>query len=311
MNKNFPSFGIFVILAVACSDQTQTTQTSEIQAETTVEQTPTSYHRPVFSPNGEKIVYMKQDESTGGDWELFLSDADGANPQRLTSHEGWDGYASFSPDGQRIAFARNDIEDPKYVVIMNLQSGATQQFSGQDGWLSITGWRNNGELFGFYETNGQRDIVYVSTDGQILENVTNTSDMSEGDAFFSNDGKILYFSASRPDGYSALQQIDLETGERRVLIESGGGRIYGGAISPDGTTISFTDDAPGGDDADAEIYFYDIDFGAKTQVTDNEDWDHQLVWAPNRPVALFTSYRSGHELIYIYDLETGDVAPLY
>ncbi|MEO1135130.1 MAG: hypothetical protein AAFW68_00800, partial [Pseudomonadota bacterium] len=295
MNKNFPSFWVFVILAIGCSDQMQTAQNIGVQAEAPSEKAPTSYHRPVFSPDGEKIIYMKQDESTNGDWELFLSDADGADPQRLTSHKGWDGYASFSPDGQTIAFARNDIEDPKYVVIMDLQSGATTQFSGQDGWLSITGWRNDRELLGFYETTDQRDIVYVTADGRILENVTNTPDISESDAFFSNDERILYFSASRPDGYSALEQIDLETGVRRVLVESNGGRIYGGAISPDGTTISFNDDTPGGDDSDAEIYFYDIASGATTQITDNEDWDHQLVWSPNKPFALFTSYRSGHE----------------
>ena len=39
-----------------------------------------------------------------GNVEVYMMDADGGNPIRLTHHDAWDGSPSWSPDGRRIAF---------------------------------------------------------------------------------------------------------------------------------------------------------------------------------------------------------------
>ncbi len=302
------------ILMTACGNQSGQIENGAAKAETELAaKITTSYHRPVYSPDGTSIVFMKQDAATSGDWELFIAGADGENATRLTSHKGWDGYATFSPDGRRISFDRDDGEgSSKYVVIMDLESGGEKSFAGVDGWLSIAQWLGDGErLLGVYEANGQRDVVIVSVAGTVIEKLTDTPDISEGDAFLSKDETLLFFASSSPEQGSAMETINLSTGERRILVQSNGGRIYGGALSPDETTISYNDDAPGGDDDDAEIYLYSLTSGDIRQITDNTAWDHQLVWSPDEKSALFTSYRTGLERIFKYDVTTGQVDLLY
>ena len=58
---------------------------------------------PRWSPDGQKITF----ESTrDGNREIYVMNADGTNPVRLTNYSDTDGFPSFSPDGRWIVFAR-------------------------------------------------------------------------------------------------------------------------------------------------------------------------------------------------------------
>jgi Dipeptidyl peptidase IV (DPP IV) N-terminal region/WD40-like Beta Propeller Repeat len=61
---------------------------------------------PAFSPDGTKIVFSKRDAS--GYSHLVLMDANGANPQPLTSGAVSDDTPAWSPDGSTIVFDRYD-----------------------------------------------------------------------------------------------------------------------------------------------------------------------------------------------------------
>ncbi len=65
-------------------------------------------HRPVYSPDGSEVIFMSMSDKTNGDWELYRMNSDGSNVIRLTSHQGWDGYAVWSPKGEEIVFDRVD-----------------------------------------------------------------------------------------------------------------------------------------------------------------------------------------------------------
>jgi TolB protein len=79
---------------------------------------------PAYSPDGKRIAFLSdRDEHgthlTGSDEvdfanELYLMEADGGNPERLTETERLDEESpSWSPDGERIAYAR---EGPAHFV---------------------------------------------------------------------------------------------------------------------------------------------------------------------------------------------------
>jgi len=61
--------------------------------------------RPVWSPNGQTIVFMS--ESRDGNWELYSVDAGGNVVTRLTDNPANDGLPVVSPDGRQIAFVSN------------------------------------------------------------------------------------------------------------------------------------------------------------------------------------------------------------
>jgi TolB protein len=58
---------------------------------------------PAPSPDGSKIAFMSSRE--GNNYEIWVMNADGSNPKRLTENNNNDGLPTWSPDGQSIAFA--------------------------------------------------------------------------------------------------------------------------------------------------------------------------------------------------------------
>jgi dipeptidyl aminopeptidase/acylaminoacyl peptidase len=76
-----------------------------------------------WSPDGSRIAFSST-RDRNGEWcgsdecfyngELYVMDADGSNPVRLTHNRGDDRSPAWSPDGRRIAFAsnRNNRGDP-------------------------------------------------------------------------------------------------------------------------------------------------------------------------------------------------------
>ncbi len=54
--------------------------------------------------------------------EIYVMDADGGNPQRLTNHPGTDAYSSWSPDGERIVFM-SERDGNKEVYVMDADGG--------------------------------------------------------------------------------------------------------------------------------------------------------------------------------------------
>jgi Tol biopolymer transport system component len=258
-------------------------------------------HRPVCSPDGSKMIYMLQSERTDDDWELYILDMDKQVRSRLTSHAGWDGYAVWSPDGARIVFDREDEPGKqKHPWIMDLNERTLKPLGRYEGWMSISDWSGDNRLLGFHEIDGQRDLVILNLEGQIVENITATPIFSEHDAHFSPDGsKIAYANGAVDGSETSLEIIDLESGDKFVLRTSIG-RIYGISWSLDGEKIAFVD-APGGDD-DADIFIHSIADNRFRQVTDDPSWDHMPEFCHSSETLLFTSYRSGEERIYQIDL---------
>lgn len=58
---------------------------------------------PTPSPDGSKIAFMSNGRGATN-WEIWLMNVDGTNPQRLTDNKNNDGLPTWSPDGQSIAY---------------------------------------------------------------------------------------------------------------------------------------------------------------------------------------------------------------
>jgi TolB protein len=58
---------------------------------------------PAVSPDGGKIAFMSSGREARN-WEIWVMNGDGSNPQRLTENGNNDGLPTWSPDGQSIAY---------------------------------------------------------------------------------------------------------------------------------------------------------------------------------------------------------------
>jgi Tol biopolymer transport system component len=88
---------------------------------------------PAYSPDGRQLAYVS-DRAYGDkaffDEELYVSDADGSRPRRITRTPGLrEGVPAWSPDGQRLAFQRDrqvELDAATEVLIVSARSGAAR-----------------------------------------------------------------------------------------------------------------------------------------------------------------------------------------
>lgn len=98
------------------------------------------YDRPVtWSPDGKHLIWW--DHRSGG-WDLWRCEADGSNAVNLTPETtGGCRSPSYSPDGSRIAFMR---DDPAGLWIMNADGSDMQQLSERGHRDTLPQWAPDG-----------------------------------------------------------------------------------------------------------------------------------------------------------------------
>jgi len=135
---------------------------------------------PQWSPDGRRLVVQRQ---LGNRRAVFVIDADGGNPRRLTPWSLRGGEPDWSPDGKRIVFTSN--EDGPASVSANLYTvrpdgtGLTQlthasgghiqylsaSFSPDGRWLTTSRTPGSGR-------KGNADVYVLRADGTGLRQVT-------------------------------------------------------------------------------------------------------------------------------------------
>ena len=139
---------------------------------------------PSWSPDGERIAFTRFVPEAGffGMFEIFVMDADGTNPTRLTNSDpaagAFGGFEpAWSPDGSRIAFTRAISRS----------------------------------------TGGVDDEIYLmNTDGTDLVNITNNP-MADRSPAWSPDGTQIAFTSQR-DGTAGVHVMNADgTGVRHVV----------------------------------------------------------------------------------------------
>jgi TolB protein len=74
-----------------------------------------------YSPDRTRIVYTS-DKGATGNFDIWVADADGLNPQRLTAENGLDNSPVWSPDGKHILFT-SARSGKNQVYMMTAQGG--------------------------------------------------------------------------------------------------------------------------------------------------------------------------------------------
>ncbi len=149
---------------------------------------------PEFSPNGSQIVFHSTRPSDGA-IQIWVMDADGSNPVQLTS-TGSNGYASWSPDGNRIVFASN--RDGNFeIYVMDSDGGNQARLTNAAGSDFDPAFSPDGmRIVHDTNRNGAYDIYVMDDDGANPVQLTTDS----GDDFYpawSPDGQFIAFSSNR------------------------------------------------------------------------------------------------------------------
>jgi Tol biopolymer transport system component/DNA-binding winged helix-turn-helix (wHTH) protein len=164
---------------------------------------------PQYSPDGREICF-RSDRT--GDEQIWVSTADGSNPQQVTSGRLSPSVGRWSPDGRSIVF--NNSQDRQVYVSTRDDGGKWSVrplgvegthpvFSTDGGWIYMG--RNDAAV---------ESIFKVPAAGGPAETISRGHGLSFG---VSRDGRYLYFVKELAD--STLWRLSLQSGEVSKVLD--------------------------------------------------------------------------------------------
>ena len=168
---------------------------------------------PRFSRDGRKVVFASA--RSGKIQDIWVADADGANPQQITRGPGVQGSPNWSPDGQRIAFDSRGEDGHYHIWTIEVDGGAPRQLTTAPADQVVPTWSQDGKwiYFSWWQASG-RDIWRMPSEGGAPERLTRGAHGPF--ASESADGRSLLFQTKDAD--SPLMMIPLVGGEARQLV---------------------------------------------------------------------------------------------
>lgn len=170
-----------------------------------------------IAPNGKYMVWTGDFE---GDIEIYRSDLNGKNVQRLTTEEGYDGGPFIGWDSKTIAYRRDIIAGPEDLeTYRKFHAEHLVKPSRLEIWVMDADGRNKRQVTRlncasfapFVLPDGKRiifssnygdpkgrefDLFMINIDGTNLKRITNSPDF-DGFPMLSRDGKKLIFASNR------------------------------------------------------------------------------------------------------------------
>ncbi|HJR06043.1 MAG TPA: DUF4214 domain-containing protein [Pyrinomonadaceae bacterium] len=249
-----------------------------------------------------------------GNAEIYSKSGDNSPQINLTNYPGRDDCPVLSPDGTRIAFAR----DSANIYMMNSDGSNVQMvthFGPDSSSPSIhdPAWSPDGTKLVFVRTirtqGGSSAIAVVNADGSGNPTFFPLGISEAGDPAWSPDGTRIAFvgreASFNPDGdprfYVFVMNAD-GSGITRVATDAlpFTSTIYppdasGPSWSPDGTRLAFVSAR----DGNAEIYTVSATGGTPTRLTNNPAADTLPTWLAGGDGIAFTSTRDGGQDVYV------------
>jgi TolB protein len=232
---------------------------------------------PAWSPDGRRIAYEYNPSPTGlraQDSDVWVMNANGSFPRRLTRVIGFDGDPSWSPDGTRIVFesTRSGNSD---VWVMNADGSSPRPLARSPGFDGDPAWSPGGNRIAFTSSrDGNEEIYLVNRDGTGLLNITNNP-ADDFDPTWSPNGEYVAFVSDRDRNLEIY-----ETNDRFLLkrLTNDPGFDAFPAFSPDGRFIAFSTDR--GDAGNRDVHYMpsDGDSDGVTELTQAPGWDVAPDW---------------------------------
>jgi TolB protein len=174
---------------------------------------------PAWSPDGGQLMFMS---SMFGNPELFITDASGQRPKRLTYSNGANTSPSWNPKtGQQVAFVSDRGGIPQ-LYTMNADGSSQSKVEMPDmGYVIDPAWSPNGQLlaFSWRRPNGNYDIYVMEIVTRQLVELTRDVGRNERPSW-APDGRHLVFESTRT-GTRQIWSMLADGSQARQLTKQG------------------------------------------------------------------------------------------
>jgi len=268
---------------------------------------------PSFSPDGKTLAV---DASWAGPRRIWVVDAQGHNPQQITSDssEAVDHLEpNWSPDGKIIAF--QNVERTKFSAkVVNVATRTVTALT--DGRFQDLNpvWSHSGKHIYFSSYRGGGLNIWR------VEVSANGTPISAPQQVTMGSGQDLQLAMSPTGGQLAFAILRQNADLWRLPVSPQTGSATGnpeevvastredsrGAWSPDGTQIAFNSDRNG----EMNLYVHSLVDNSNRQVTEGQGGDFQPQWSPDGKRLVFFSSRAGNADIWLVDVATSALTQL-
>jgi len=167
-----------------------------------------------------------------------------SHPFPITSYQGDERQADFSPNGSQVAFSWNGEKEDNWDIYLKVvgSSATPLRLTSDPASDSRPKWSPDGNLIAFVRSTRETDAVLLTSAlGGTERRLTDFPTAVEAGLSWSPDGKWLAVAVGGQAGRTALRLLSVETGEWRVLttppITSAGD--FDPAFSSDGRSLAF------------------------------------------------------------------------
>ena len=245
--------------------------------------------------------------------QLYLVGTEGGMPWKAGTDMGV--QASYSPDGQRLAYnQKSQVYWRKYyrgsyqsdIMIMDVAAKKFTQVTDFDGADSWPMWGRDGFIYFVSDRdgNGLTNIWRVSESGGKADKVTTFKSGDVRWPAISSDGRVIMFEHDfgiwklDVDSKRATQiklDIDAETQENLTEVQSFNSQADDYDLAPSSRRIAFS--------IHGEIFTAPVEEGDLKQVTEGAARDRNVSYSPDGKWLSYVSDQSGREELYVVPVD--------
>jgi len=246
-------------------------------------------------PASGRIAFISNRD---GNDEVYVMNADGSSPRRLTNNAAVEMEESWSPDGATILFI-TDRDGTHEVYSVKADGTGLKRITND--LLPDWGPRyspSGTKIYFFRTLNGTDEIHVMNPDGSNQVRLTNNS-WFDVLPVLTPDGTKIVFDSDR-NGSVRQTNYDIYVmnpdGTNQVRLTTGSGREWYHDVSPNGQYIAYTQDN--------HIRLMNIDGSNQHAITSPSGYqDKQPSFSPDGSKIAFASNRDGNWEIYIMNLD--------
>ena len=249
---------------------------------------PANDQGPKWSPDGSKIAFYTDRDYLSADpkehsTEIYVMNADGSNPTRITNSFTIDAWPSWSPDGSKIAF-QSYRDGNENIYVMNADGTDPVRLTSHPKVDYYPAWSPDGSKIAFYSDRDDNLEIYImNADGSNQTNLSREPLAFDESPSWSPDGTKIAFWSSRVPDYYDVYTMDPDGGNQTRITNNPGFDGFP-SWSPDGAKIVFYSNRDGDRDGDrdgnTEIYTMNADGSNQKRLTNHPARDAWPAWSP-------------------------------